>query len=122
MVEVRSFIVFTDYKPLIFAFRQKLEKCSPRQFRYLDYIGQFTTDIRHIAGVNNTVADALSRVEEIREPVDVERLARAQEDDAELKHWLKADTALQLKKVQIPDTSIALYCDVSTITARPFVP
>lgn len=38
MVEGRPFIIFKDHKPLTFAFRQKPEKCSPRQFRYLDYI------------------------------------------------------------------------------------
>ncbi len=28
-----------------------------------DYISQFTTDLRHIRGVDNSVADALSRIE-----------------------------------------------------------
>lgn len=27
--------------------------------RHLDYVAQFTTDIRHVAGLNNPVADAL---------------------------------------------------------------
>ncbi|XP_076762906.1 uncharacterized protein LOC143430481 [Xylocopa sonorina] len=40
--------LYTDHKPLTFAFKQNLEKCSPRQFRYLDFISQFTTEIRHI--------------------------------------------------------------------------
>ncbi|GBL88486.1 Retrovirus-related Pol polyprotein from transposon 297 [Araneus ventricosus] len=39
MVEGRSFILFTDHKPLTFAFRQKEDKCSPRQLRQLDLIG-----------------------------------------------------------------------------------
>ena len=39
MVEGRTFTIFTDHKPLAFAFRQKAEKFSPRQFRHLDYIG-----------------------------------------------------------------------------------
>ncbi|GBO37771.1 Retrovirus-related Pol polyprotein from transposon 17.6 [Araneus ventricosus] len=62
MVEGRSFILFTDHKPLTFAFRQKEDKCSPRQLRQLDLIGQFTTDIRHLKGTDNVVADALSRI------------------------------------------------------------
>ncbi|GBL92136.1 Retrovirus-related Pol polyprotein from transposon 17.6 [Araneus ventricosus] len=62
MVEGRSFILFTDHKPLTFAFRQKEDKCSPRQLRQLDLIGQFTTDIRHLKGTDNAVADALSRI------------------------------------------------------------
>ncbi|XP_076660087.1 uncharacterized protein LOC143363376 [Halictus rubicundus] len=32
-VEGRHFIVFTDHKPLTFAFKQKLDKCSPRMLR-----------------------------------------------------------------------------------------
>ncbi|GBN22956.1 hypothetical protein AVEN_248336-1 [Araneus ventricosus] len=54
MLEGRNFILFTDHKPLTFAFRQKEYECSPRQ---LDLIGQFTTDIRHLKGTDNVVAD-----------------------------------------------------------------
>ena len=48
MIEGRDFIIFTDHKPLIFAFQQDLNKCSPRQFRHLDFIEKFTTNIRYI--------------------------------------------------------------------------
>ena len=41
----RSFVVYTNHKPLVFAFKQKPEKSTPRQFRYLDFISQFTTDM-----------------------------------------------------------------------------
>lgn len=51
MVEARIFSVYTDHKPITFAFSTRRDKCSPRQFRYLDYIGQFTTDIRYIPRV-----------------------------------------------------------------------
>jgi hypothetical protein len=34
---------------------------SARQQRHLAYISEFTTDIRHIPGSENVVADALSR-------------------------------------------------------------
>lgn len=39
MVEARPFTIFTDHKPLTFAFRTRRDQCSPRQFRYLDFIG-----------------------------------------------------------------------------------
>lgn len=61
MLEGRSFIIYTDHKPLIFAFKQKESKASPRQAMQLDFIGQFTTDIRHITGTENIAADAQDR-------------------------------------------------------------
>ncbi|GBN84325.1 hypothetical protein AVEN_215606-1 [Araneus ventricosus] len=38
MIEGREFIIYTYQKPLTYAFKQKLEKCSPCQLRHLDYI------------------------------------------------------------------------------------
>ena len=75
-VEGRDFTIYTDHKPLTFAFQQDLNKRSPRQFRYLDYISQLTTDVRHVSGVNNVVADALSRIESV-ESIDYKKLAEA---------------------------------------------
>ena len=61
-VEGRHFSIYTDHKPLTFSLRTKSDKYSPRQLRHLDFISQFTTDIRHVQGHLNPVADALSRV------------------------------------------------------------
>ncbi|GFV19608.1 RT_RNaseH domain-containing protein [Trichonephila clavipes] len=60
MLEARDFTVFTDHKPVTYAFRQKSDKCSPRQIRQLDFISQFTTNIVHIPGSDNIAADVLS--------------------------------------------------------------
>lgn len=54
----RPFTVYIDHKPIMYTIRQKPEKCTPRQFRYLDYISQFTADIKNISGKNNEIADA----------------------------------------------------------------
>nr|XP_033203761.1 uncharacterized protein LOC117164662 [Bombus vancouverensis nearcticus] len=83
-IEGRNFTIYTDHKPLTYAFNQDPDKCSPRQFRQLDYVGQFTTDIRYIKGLDNNVADALSRIEAIGKSVDHRALAAAQEADKEL--------------------------------------
>jgi cleavage and polyadenylation specificity factor subunit 1 len=32
MLEARHFVIFTDHKPITYAFQQKRDKCSPRQF------------------------------------------------------------------------------------------
>lgn len=121
MLEARDFIIYTDHKPLTFAFKQKLDKASPRQARHLDYISQFSTDIRHIAGENNVVADALSRIEAIESTLDYSKLAAAQEKDNELQTIRGTDSALQLKLVQIPNTDARILCDVSTEKVRPYI-
>ncbi|UYV63773.1 hypothetical protein LAZ67_2005590 [Cordylochernes scorpioides] len=126
LLEGRQFLVYTDHKHLTYAFKQNLDKASPRQCRHLDFIGQFTTDIRHIAGCENVPADFLSRVEPIshHQPYDPKSLAEAQAVDQELQALLTSEnrSSLQLEKVQIPETNISLYCDVSTAKPRPFVP
>lgn len=66
MLEARPFTVFTDHKPICFAFKQNSEKATPRQLRRLDFIGQFTTDIQHVRGIENVVPDFLSRIEAIK--------------------------------------------------------
>lgn len=121
MLEARHFIVYTDHKPISFAFHERKNNCSPRQYRYLDFIAQFTTDIRHISGKDNVVADALSRIEELSIPVSLEALARSQATDAELEKLLSDGSALQLQKMHIPGHQVPLYCDISTSVSRPFV-
>jgi cleavage and polyadenylation specificity factor subunit 1 len=121
MLEARHFTILTDHKPNTFAFHQKRDKCSPCQFSHLDFISQFTTDIRHISGQDNDVADTLSRVEVVTTLVSHDALAAAQEDD-ELRTLLGSTTALQLTKILIPGTSVELYCDTSSGKPRPYVP
>ena len=60
-LEGRSFTLFTDHKPLTFAISKIGDPLSPRQQRHLAYVSEFTTDVRHIEGKANTVADTLSR-------------------------------------------------------------
>ena len=122
MLEARNFTVLTDHKPLTFAFIQKRDKCSPRQFNHWDFISKFTTDIRQISGQENVVADALSRVEAITAPMTHDVLAASQEADEELRKLLAGNTALQLIKIPIPGTSVELYCDTSSGKPRPYVP
>jgi hypothetical protein len=77
MLEARHFTIFADNKSFTFAFQQKRDKCSPRQFNHLDFIAQFATDIRHISGQNNVVFDGLSRVESVTAPPSSDALPTA---------------------------------------------
>jgi cleavage and polyadenylation specificity factor subunit 1 len=65
LLEEREFTVFTDHKPLTYALQKDPSQSSPRQARHLEYIAQFTTDIRYVFGTENTVVDTLSRVETV---------------------------------------------------------
>lgn len=126
LLEGRQFCVITDHRPLTFAFSRGFEKCSPRRLRHLEYISQFTTDIRHIPGAQNLVADALSRVEEIVFPntVNYSELADHQSTDEDLKKFLNNpdQTNLVLKLIDFPNFNVKLYCDISQPVVRLFVP
>ncbi|GFW46771.1 hypothetical protein TNCV_2981271 [Trichonephila clavipes] len=124
MLEARDFTVFTDHKPLTYAFRQKSDKCSPRQIRQLDFISQFTTNIVHIPGSDNIAADVLSRVSAITFPsqIDYDCIAEAQQTDQELHTLIASGTSLELKKVTFPNSSTEIMCDLSTGTVRPYIP
>ncbi|CAH2108893.1 unnamed protein product [Euphydryas editha] len=121
MLEARHFVIYTDHRPLTYAFSSRKDHCSPRQFRYLDLISQFTTDIRHISGKDNVVADTLSRVEEIVQPVDLQKLSTAQQTDGELQVLLSGNTSLSLRPVSLPGISLTLYCDENNGKLRPYV-
>lgn len=127
LLEGRNFSIYTDQKPLIFAFNQKNEKASPRQLRQLDFIGQFSTDLRHIEGKENIVADMLSRVYTINDdsqPVTAEELREAQINDSEIQQILLADnSSMKLQRVTIPGSNHFLLCEtITNRNPRPFVP
>ncbi|GFX91369.1 transposon Ty3-I Gag-Pol polyprotein [Trichonephila clavipes] len=126
MLEGRDFIIYTDQKPLKYAFMQNPDKCSPRQWRHLDFISQFSTDVRHINGTHNAVADALSRIEvnQISNSfLDFEALSKAQLEDNELQSFQNDEkSSLVFKRVPSPVSATELICDTSTGSPRPFVP
>ncbi|GFU06694.1 transposon Tf2-11 polyprotein [Trichonephila clavipes] len=129
MLEGREFIIYTDQKPLTYAFKQKPDKSTPtraRQLRHLDYVSQFSTDIRYVVGTENKVADALSRVEIdaiIKPPIlDYKKFAQTQLQDSEIQSFLKADFSIKLEKKYFPLEDVSLYWDKSLETPRPLVP
>ncbi len=60
MLEGRRFTVYTDHKPLTSALHGVSELWTARQQRHLAYIAEYTSDLRHVAGVADVVADTLS--------------------------------------------------------------
>lgn len=122
MLEGREFTVFTDHKPITFAFTKTGSECSPRQTRHLQFISEFTTDIQFISGRENVVADAMSRIEAISAEISFAQVAKAQETDVEMKQYLLPASSLRLRQTPLPDSDLALWCDKSTTQLRPFLP
>jgi len=122
MLEGRKFAVYTDYKPLVYAFNKDQLQSSSRQTQHLKFISQFTTDIRYVTGTKNVVADALLRVENINQVIDIEMLAETQENDEELQQVIKQkQLGIKLEKVPIPGSDKRVYCDVTKEKPRPYV-
>ncbi|CAH8609818.1 unnamed protein product [Dicrocoelium dendriticum] len=124
LLEGRRFILLTDHKPLVYAFRSSSDRYSPRETRHLDYLSQFCVDVRYIDGPNNVVADALSRAHMNQlssTPIDLERIAAAQNDDPELVQ-LRSNSSLKVTQLPVLNSDIRVYCDLSTGKPRPFVP
>ena len=118
-VEGCTFEVFTDHKPLNYSLSSAADKYTPQQT-------QFTTNIAHVNGSENPVADALSLVttNAISLPVtiDLAEIAHAQKNDTELTQLTESNSSLTLKEVPVPTADVTMVCDISTGTPRPYIP
>ena len=90
----------------------------------------FTTDVRHIKGSNNPVADALSCIEanaihsnnSVPLIIYFSDIAAAQQRDTELQQLQSSSsTSLKLQPVPIPTSNSTLLCDMSTGVPRPYM-
>ena len=61
ILEGCSFTIFTYHKPLTYALSRSTDAWTAKQCRQLSYLAEFTSDIQHMPGKENVVADALSR-------------------------------------------------------------
>lgn len=122
-LEGRIFSVETDHRPLQYAFKSINEKASPRVQRQLNYISEFTTDIRFIDGRSNIPADVFSRMEEISKVIEVDYaiLAAEQEKDVELQELLQSTTT-NLKLRRRCWNGKLIIGDSSTGEFRPYIP
>ena len=121
-LEGRPFAIFTDHKPLVFALGSDADR-SPRQTRHLSFIAEFTTDIRHIPGPDNVVADALSRaVAAVQLPsIDFSVVAAHQRRSArEMEYYQSLESGIAPRQVKYRGQD--LWCDVSTGRIRPIIP
>ena len=122
-LEGRNFTVFTDHKPITYALHVNTEKYMPRDTQQLDYISQFTSDIRYIKGSDSIVADTLSRstIQSIdSENLTFELMTDEQRKDATLDKL--NDTSLQLKEHPVPFGTKTILCNVRTGHSRSYIP
>ncbi|GFX42214.1 transposon Ty3-I Gag-Pol polyprotein [Trichonephila clavipes] len=114
---------FSHHRPLTFVFNKISDSCSPRQLRHLDFILQFSTDIRHVSGSDNSVADALSRINALNlSTTDLQHLADSQIKDEELKTLISSyDLSIKLKLLKMGN-ALEIFCDVSREKVQPYVP
>ena len=125
--EGRSFTLFIDHKPLTFAISKISDPWSPRQQRHLAYVSEFTTDVRHIEGKANTLADTLSRgeISAFSSPqpgVDYKAMAAAQRADASITAVPTATTRLVIRDIPLDHDGNSISCNISTGRPRPLVP
>lgn len=118
-LEGRTFTAYTDHKPLADAVKKVSDPSSARQQRQLAFVAEFTTDVQHISGKDNIVADCLSRpnVEAVSLGIDYTAMAKAQENCGSIQQ-----TSLQIVSMPIQDNGPVLLCDISTGHPRPIVP
>ncbi|BHF57856.1 hypothetical protein SprV_0100080200 [Sparganum proliferum] len=122
-IEGRDFCIYTDHKPLTYALSTSSDKYSPREARHLDFISQYTTDIRFLKGLYNQVADCLPRpgINAITRPsIDLERMSELQNQPTFIESL--QPTSLQLEAIPLSTTPGTILCDLSRGASRPVVP
>lgn len=62
LIEGRELLMFTDHKPLIHIFKTKHRIKLERLSRLVEFISQYSTNIQHISGISNVIADTLSHL------------------------------------------------------------
>ena len=125
-IEERAFTIFTDHAPICHSLFARAQHASPRQQRHLDFIAQFTTDIRHVEGEKNVVADALSRitasiVEEFP-AINFLEMAIAQQHDVSTMNLQRGVNSLRIETRFLPTHGVIILGDTSTDQFRPLVP
>ena len=103
-----------------------LEPWSACQQRQLSYISEFTTDVQHVHGKDNSVADTLSRatgtIADVHLGIDYSAMAQAQQQDADVQAYRTATSSLQPEDIPFGPQGVTLLCDMSTGHPRPIVP
>ena len=123
-LEGRLFTAFTNDKPLAFCMSKSSDTWTSRQQYHLSYISEFTTDIQHIQGKDNFVADSLSRttIDSVQLGIDYAMMATDQAEDPEVQFYQTTPSSLVLQDFTFGAHGTTLLCDLSAGCPRPVVP
>ena len=124
LLEGREFTAYVDHKPLTFSMAKSAEPWSARQQRQLSFISEYTTDIQHVSGKSNVVADCLSRptIATVQLGLDYTAMAAEQATDSDVQALMDPGADLRLAEVPVGDSGCKLWCDLSLGHPRPLVP
>jgi hypothetical protein len=141
MIEGQTVILVTDHKPLVSAFRTKNSDLTATRQRQLSFIAELIDRVEYVRGVDNQVADALSRptcsaapVMESEENIAISpvftlsavpsELMAAQQSDKDIESMIRNphSTSLKLALVKSNSDGTLICCDVSLNRPRPIVP
>ena len=122
VLEGQPYTICTDHKPLVAALTKPNDAWTARQQHHLSAIAETGCTMQYLPGLENTVADALSRVEisSIQLGIDYDTMATKQDRGPETIACKAAETNLRLEYMKIGSTK--LLCDISTGRLRPLVP
>nr|CUU98980.1 hypothetical transcript [Hymenolepis microstoma] len=120
VMEGRQFTIFTDHKSALSGSLQIIT--LPEKYgTWMKSISQFTSDIRHIDGTSNVVADAMSRMKlsQIVVPsLDLQVLASEQRSDPDFTE-IASNPSLRFECLALPDLNTEIH---STGKPKSFVP
>ena len=103
LVEGRNFTVYTDHKPLVDTMHKASKPWTARQQRQRTFIFEYTTDIEHVSGQLNAVADCLSRssISKVSLGIDFVEIARSQIDSEEIQSYCTVIIGLKLSDMPV---------------------
>ena len=125
LIQGRNVTFVTDHKPLVFMFTTRKVQRIERRARQIEYISQFSTNIVHVSGLSNVIADMLSRPHEIATidaPITPEVIAREQREDSEIQEIKKNYPDLDIRTCFLPNSDATLLCDHINGVDRPIIP
>ena len=130
VLEGRKFRIFTDQKPLTSAFLKTRDPVSNRQRQQIAFISEFATDIAHVPGLENVVADAFTRQFDDEQASVLVHSVTHVLADVNLQDWVSEQppiedepaSSLKLERIKFPGVEQLVVCDKSTGRPRVLVP